>query len=73
MSKKYFEQYIGELDSAMNYGELLDRWHGFDFEKITYLERNSLSQLFYKKRDEMRGYSNKLSTDLDRAEYCHDD
>ena len=73
MSKKYFEQYKDELESATNYEELLGKWHGFDFDKITYLEKDSLSQLFNKKRDEMRGYSNILSTDLDRAEYCHDD
>jgi hypothetical protein len=71
MSRRYYEECLSELESATTQDELLQTWHSFDFDQITQEERDDLSRNFCKLRDKIRGYSNKLDSDYDLANFCH--
>lgn len=71
MSRRYFEECLSELESATTHSELLQAWHSFDFDQLESYERDDLDRKFCELRDEIRGYSNKLDTDYDLANFCH--
>ena len=59
------------LESATTQEDLLSAWHSFDFDRLTWDERDSLDRKSNNLRDKLRGYRNKLDTDYDRANFCH--
>lgn len=71
MSRRYYEKCLSELENATTQDELLLAWHSFDFDQLTWDERNDLDRKCCDLRDEIRGYSNKLDTDYDLANFCH--
>ena len=64
MSRRYYEECLSELENATTHDELLHAW------QLTWDERNDLDRKFCDFRDEIRGYSNKLDTDYDLANFC---
>lgn len=70
MSQEYYEACLTELESATSHDELLRAWHSFDFDALTFDERDSLNYCFMRNRDKIRGYRTKLNTDYDLANYC---
>ena len=71
MSRRYFEECLSELENSISHQDLLRSWHSFDFDKLTWNERSELEHKFCEIRDEIRGYSNKLDTDFELADFCH--
>ena len=70
MSRRYYDECLRKLENATTHDELLLAWHSFDFGKLTWDERNDLDRKFCDLRDKIRGYSNKLDTDYDLANFC---
>lgn len=70
MSRRYYEECLSKLKNATTHDELLHAWHSFDFDQLTWDERDDLNRKFCDFRDEIRGYSNKLDTDYDLANFC---
>ncbi len=70
MSRRYYDECLRKLENATTHDELLLAWHSFDFGKLTWDERNDLDRKFCDFRDKIRGYSNKLDTDYDLANFC---
>ena len=70
MSQDYYESCLAELESATSHDDLLRAWHSFDFDALTFDERESLNYTFTQVRDAIRGYRTRLDTDYDLANYC---
>ena len=55
MSNKYYQECLEELETANDADELLRIWQSFDFSKLTFEEKQSLSQHRCDIRDRLRG------------------
>lgn len=69
--EQYYEECFSALESATSHDELLQAWHSFDFSRLTYEHREQLDHEFYKRRDQIRGYSRDFSSDWKLANFCH--